>query len=153
MFTDILVAVDGSTHAAAALAQAYDLARSEGGRVTIASAFQPHPDWLSLVPEVARDDLVQTRLREQTEKLLREAAAGAPPGVEVSTRLLEGSPTDAILAELDGGSYDLVVIGMRGLGGLAAMFLGSVSHSVLQRTPVPALVVRANPAPATSQRT
>jgi nucleotide-binding universal stress UspA family protein len=59
----------------------------------------------------------------------------------VSTLLLEGSPADAILAELDRGSYDLIVT--RGLGGIAGMFLGSVSNGVLERSPVPALVVRA----------
>jgi len=145
MFTDILVAIDGSPHAAAALAQGYDLARHEGARVTVVSAYQPHPDWLSLVPEAARDDRVLKRARERTDAMLREAASGAPAGLEVSTKLLEGPPADAILGELEGGSYDLVVIGMRGRGGPAARFLGSVSHAVLQRSPVPALVVRTKP--------
>ncbi|WKB35977.1 universal stress protein [Terrilactibacillus sp. S3-3] len=37
--------------------------------------------------------------------------------------------------------YDLVILGSRGLSGIRE-FLGSVSHGVVQRSPVPVLIIK-----------
>jgi nucleotide-binding universal stress UspA family protein len=39
-------------------------------------------------------------------------------------------------------SLDLVVVGSRGHGGFAGLFLGSVSQAVLHHTPAPIAIVR-----------
>lgn len=53
----------------------------------------------------------------------------------------EGQPVRTILEQLKENDYDLVVIGSRGLSGFKE-FLGSVSHGIVQHSPVPVLVVK-----------
>lgn len=40
------------------------------------------------------------------------------------------------------GSYDIVIIGSRGLNSLQEMVLGSVSHKVVKRVVCPVLIVK-----------
>jgi nucleotide-binding universal stress UspA family protein len=143
MFHDILVAIDGSPDSEEALSQALDLAQSEHARVTIFSAV-PTP------PAVAYNGVsgdVVARLTQEaqaaTERLLRDAADGAPRDVSVRTVLSRDPARPALLAEIASGGHDVVVIGSRGRGALRSVLLGSVSHYVLHHSPVPVLIVHA----------
>ncbi|WKB36071.1 universal stress protein [Terrilactibacillus sp. S3-3] len=53
----------------------------------------------------------------------------------------EGQVLRTILEQINENDYDLVVIGSRGLSGFKE-FLGSVSHSVVQHSSVPVLVIK-----------
>ncbi len=57
-------------------------------------------------------------------------------------RVLEGNPTEVILAEAQRVAADLLVLGAHRHTAVGEMLLGSVSHKVLQRSPVPVLLVR-----------
>ncbi len=52
-----------------------------------------------------------------------------------------GGPVQNILEELKSGSYDLAVLGRRGHGRLRGPRTGGVAQGVLNRSPVPVLVV------------
>ena len=54
----------------------------------------------------------------------------------------EGLPLVEVLREATASRADLVVIGARGTGGLARLLLGSVAEGVLDRSPVPVLLVK-----------
>ena len=58
---------------------------------------------------------------------------------EIGSRLPGDGAAKAVLDEAR--TADLVVVGSRGHGGFASMLLGSVSRTVLQHSPVPAVVV------------
>jgi universal stress protein family protein len=51
----------------------------------------------------------------------------------------------AIFHQLIDGQHDLLVMGSRGRGALRSAVLGSVSHYALDHSPVPLLIVHADP--------
>jgi len=58
-----------------------------------------------------------------------------------------GSPAEIVLRAADSAGADLVVVGARGQGRVAELFLGSVSHRVLLHAARPTLVVKGHPRP------
>jgi nucleotide-binding universal stress UspA family protein len=60
----------------------------------------------------------------------------------VESAVVEGRPADAIVDEAKRTDADLVVLGSRGHGKLAALLLGSVSAAVVDRAPCSVLVAR-----------
>jgi nucleotide-binding universal stress UspA family protein len=78
------------------------------------------------------------------ERLLDDAAARArQSGVKgVRTLSSEGDPAKAILAAAQEEKADIIVLGRRGLGDLAGLLLGSVSHKVAHLAECACLTVR-----------
>lgn len=142
----VVVGVDGSACARAALAWAGILAARAGLRLTVVRAWSiptaPRPDcWEpGYVPPVG-----------EYERAVREAvaadvaAAGLPEGVAVDCRAEHCAPVDALVAASSGA--DLLVVGARGRGGAHGRLLGSVSSSVLRAAHCPVTVVRSGTAP------
>ena len=60
----------------------------------------------------------------------------------LSTRVLCGSPAQAIIEEAENWGADLVVVGSHGYGFWERMFLGSVSNAVVHHAPCSVLIVR-----------
>ncbi len=73
--------------------------------------------------------------------MLDAAAETVPGDVAVEKVLARGHAAAQILEQVESGGHDLVMMGSRGLGGVRSLLLGSVSHDVLQASPVPVLVV------------
>jgi nucleotide-binding universal stress UspA family protein len=148
MFRSILVAVDGSPAATAALMQAIDLARAEGARLTLISVAAPLRWQVAAAPYVPlpREDELERDARETLDR----AESLVPEGVPVSTALRRGRVAEEILKRVEAGEHDLVVIGSRGLGRAGSFLLGSVSRAVLAGSPVPVLIARAAARPTTA---
>ncbi len=49
----------------------------------------------------------------------------------------------ALLRQIEAGHHDLVAMGSRGRGAVRSALLGSVSHYILNHSPVPVLIVHA----------
>jgi hypothetical protein len=60
----------------------------------------------------------------------------------VESRIRLGEPVTQILAEIDQGSYDLVILGSNEAPGLKRYFLGSVTTRVVRRAPITVLVAK-----------
>ena len=146
MYTNILVALDGSEHAAHALNTAVDLAtRCEAGLVLLHSV-QSNPfrsDFGVMVTRSAREVLDRIG-REQADAILGEAEQAArAAGIDRVTRVVgEGDPVKAALKAIPENGVDLVVVGTRGLTGLHEIALGSVAHKMTVVAPCPVLVVK-----------
>jgi nucleotide-binding universal stress UspA family protein len=132
----ILVGVDGSAAAAAALGWGSRLAQAIGADVVVANAFEP--DQAELCPE-------------QYKGLKREAgrrldAEWSDPiigsGVLHRSLLLSGTP-DALLQAAEDQDADLVVVGPRGHGGFARLHIGSTAHHLAHYTTRPLAIVPA----------
>lgn len=61
---------------------------------------------------------------------------------KLSAYLLEGNPADMIVDFVKSHNADLVVMGSRGLSGFQELFLGSVSHQVVQKSPCPVFIIK-----------
>jgi nucleotide-binding universal stress UspA family protein len=156
MFTSILVGVDRSRHARAAVGEAVDIALAEGAVLTLITVYSSLVPWLVTmapggVPQQTIEDLVDTT-RTEAQATLDEASALVPPGLDLRTLLVDGRPAEAILAEAGSAGHDLIVVGSKGRGDASSILLGSVSHAVLHHSRVPVLVVHIpkRPAPVTS---
>jgi nucleotide-binding universal stress UspA family protein len=64
-----------------------------------------------------------------------------PEDISVTTRLLGGEASRAIVTAAREAGCDLIVMGSRGRGRLQGALLGSVSQAVLHAAPVRVLVV------------
>jgi len=80
-------------------------------------------------------------LEREAEQTLREAADRVPQSVSLTTVLSPKPIREALGERLSSGQHDLVVMGSRGRGALAAPFLGSVSHFALHHGDVPVLII------------
>ncbi|HEY6146634.1 MAG TPA: universal stress protein [Thermoanaerobaculia bacterium] len=139
----LLVAVDFSPEALNALRVARDLASRMGGTLTVAHV-RPLANARAAVVEERGDllrapartlkDTIAAHYEERLRSVVR-ADAGE------SFRLLRGKPSLELCREARRG-YDLLVMGSRGRGRVAASLLGSTVQEVLARPPVPVVVVR-----------
>jgi nucleotide-binding universal stress UspA family protein len=145
VFRSILVAIDGSPAATAALRHAIQLARDEGARLTLMTVVPAHR-WLLPSPYIAPVP-TEEELERQAQEIVDEAERLVPEDVPVSTVVRHGPVLDAILGRIECAEHDLVVVGSRGRGAAGALLLGSLSRALVRRSPVPVLVVRADAAP------
>jgi nucleotide-binding universal stress UspA family protein len=60
----------------------------------------------------------------------------------IELRIRKGDPAAQILAEIDEGTYDLVILGSNEAPGLRRHFLGSVTTRVVRRAPISVLVAQ-----------
>lgn len=139
--TGVVVGIDGSEPALAAVRAAALEAAQRGEQLRIVHAFIWAEFHVNVGPVSA--DLPGTGLRHNAEDLLAEAAIEATkvaPQVPVSTTLIDGAPTPVLIGESHGAA--LLVLGDRGLGGLSGLIVGSVAVHAAAHAHCPVLVVR-----------
>ncbi|WP_433425081.1 universal stress protein [Microtetraspora malaysiensis] len=139
MAEPILVGVDGSPPAVAAVAWAADDAARKGTPLRLVHAVYRPPHGARSYPIPGLDDAL-SRAGGEFLREAEEIAREWHPGLDVSTRLLEGAPARVLLREAESASE--LVVGSRGRGGFAGMLLGSVSGHLPGHAAVPVVVVR-----------
>ena len=139
MFTNILCPVDFSEDSERALAAALALARATRGHVTIVTVVDPllSAGAAAAGADQALDDQTQQELRS----LLERAAPGLPAPSTAAVAVRVGQPPDEIMLQAEESNADIIVMGMRGVGGAQRLMLGSTSERVLGKSTVPVLVV------------
>ncbi|HYG69937.1 MAG TPA: universal stress protein [Anaeromyxobacteraceae bacterium] len=137
----ILVAVDGSESSQKAARMAVEIAVKFDARLTFVHVVPKlllPPDAYGLtIAEVEKEH------RAYAERLLDRTLSQLPlEGREPTRTVLYGSPAEAIAEEAVANDVGLVVVGSRGHGAVARVFLGSVSDRLVHISPKPVLVVR-----------
>jgi nucleotide-binding universal stress UspA family protein len=158
----ILVALDSSDHANAALQSAAELAGlADGAAITGTHVYAARlhdlrfrqmegglPEQFRQEPELERqrevhDDLITRGLSIITDSYLdRAEATCAGLGIEFRRRSLEGKNYRALAEETNSDSYDLLVMGALGLGAIQGSRVGSVCRRVARRSHIDTLVIK-----------
>lgn len=140
MFERILLAVDGSEHALHAARIAAELACTMNSkRLRIVVCFDRIPTYLG-EPYLQR--VIQDRLVDAQNILQKAVETVGDIPAEIHTELIEGDPAEAIIEVAKTRNSNLIVMGSRGLGGLAGLVLGSTSQKVVSHAPCPVLIAR-----------
>ncbi len=141
VYASIVVGTDGSETAERAVTEAARLAQALGAKLHLVSAFEPlrgariagAPEEAAKIWAPAPDADVQTVV----DHALANVRAS---GVEVEAHRLTGDPADALLEIAEHQHADLIVVGSRGMHGVARV-LGSVPNKVSHRARCNVLIV------------
>lgn len=145
MFKHILIPVDGSQAANAAVDKAVELAGLTGAAVTVLTVYRHHGMLEGSLSMVRRDDpgVLDDILRDHATLIAETAKQRARDlgATEARAFVKNGPVSRSILAFAQEHEADLIVVGSRGAGTVDKYLLGSVSHKVTSVAECPVLVV------------
>jgi nucleotide-binding universal stress UspA family protein len=146
-FSRMLVAIDGSTTADAAIEAALRLAAGQKETtIRFVTAFERArliAEYASAMTFVGSD--VFDSLQDAASAVLQAALERTTAAdVSASGIVREGDPVVEILAEARACNASCIIMGTHGRSGVARALLGSITEETLRATRYPVLVVRAN---------
>jgi len=139
----IVVGVEGSGGARAALRWAIKEARYRNAAVDVVTAYSTtyvpaSPDF-NYVPLDPID--LEAEVKRMQDSIIDEVLAEVDSeGVEIRRRMVRGRAADTLIAESDNAS--MLVVGSRGRGGFRGLLLGSVSQQITHHGSCPVVIVR-----------
>ena len=145
MFKKILVPVDGSEGSWRALNTAVEIGSRFGSELAIVNVIQPYNNAALLAVPLDHATITQgnnelEKIGDKVLEMAQERLESYPGKTEFSLEV--GHPSERIIALSKKCKCDAIVIGSRGLSGIAEFFLGSVSSKVSQYASVPVLIVK-----------
>ncbi|AWP25264.1 MULTISPECIES: universal stress protein [Paenibacillus] len=142
MIRKILVASDGSKHAHHAAEKALELAKQLGNEVTVTLCH-------IVSKPISRGQLIQSNFNvrsllesEAHEALIRTELLFKKEDVPFELHVAMGEPAEEIIKKANLESYDLVIVGSRGLNKIKELVMGSVSREVAHAVWCPVLIVK-----------
>jgi nucleotide-binding universal stress UspA family protein len=144
----VLVAMDGAEDSFQAVRFLRSLVLPRQTRVRLLSVVQ-RLRYPTTAPQSVHGQLVrmlkelEAERRAELDKVLERAAGQLDDKITRVTRSTPtGDPAEEIVAAAQNFDTDLVVVGARGVGGVARVLLGSVSERVLHHARCPVLIVK-----------
>lgn len=149
MFKRILVPLDGSRLAEAALPAALELASKFDSEVTLLRVVQPPQLMLSHTDGSVYAELLTSLRQEANEDarfyLKTHQNSLRQQGYRVKAHVTEGEPVaEVILEVVTGLGCDTIVMSTHGRGGVSRWVFGSVADKVLRQANVPVILIRAS---------
>ena len=138
MHDRILVPVDGSDSATAALDHALEIAGDHDATVTLLYVADTNRPSQTRVGT----DVIDVLEREGEEIVLEARERAADTDVAATTDVVQGVPHDAIIDYAETKDVDLVAMGAHGRDGLERYVVGSVAERVINTARMPVLTVR-----------
>lgn len=150
MFTKILVPLDGSDDAAAAVPVAAELARGFGASLLLVEMVPTGRATLALAADVASGAMTDPELINADVEAREQAAEGyvsamaeqlAAQGLDVSYAVGRGSEEGGIVQAAHDEGVDLIVMATHARGPLGRLVFGSITDDVVRHTTIPVLAV------------
>lgn len=148
MFNHILVPLDGSHLAEAALPATLELAHKFNSKITLVWVIQP-PHLIMTAANGSIYAQLLVEMREQSEQdahnyLRSHQGSLRQQGYVVHIKITEGeNVADSLLEVAEGHDIDTIVMSTHGRGGISRWVFGSVADKVLRQAKVPVLLIRA----------
>lgn len=138
MYSNILVAYDGSDYSNAALIESSNLIKRHGGRIVMVHAVYFDEEEFAIAPEQRekRFELGKNLCHTAKETISSEFR------IEVESLVCEGEPPDVIADIAMEKKADLVAMGTYGRKGLKRLLMGSVTSKVIVSAPCDVIVVK-----------
>ncbi|HVB21128.1 MAG TPA: universal stress protein [Ktedonobacteraceae bacterium] len=146
MFQHVMVPLDGSFRAEQALPVATRLARSTGGALLLVQVVSPPIDYsggLSPIP-LMNEQIIESEMTGAADYLTAIATRPELAGIEVTTEVRFGFPSQQLIEVAGTHECDIIVICSHGRTGFTRWALGSVAHTLVHQSTVPVLVLRQN---------
>jgi nucleotide-binding universal stress UspA family protein len=143
VFTNILIAIDGSDASQRALARAVDEARVWNAKLHVLYVVET-----GLFSSLPSDNTVEIMYRvlekEGTTVLERAKKYAAEKGITVTTHIKQGHAGSEVIALADQENADLIIVGSHGKSQADRLLIGSVSTFVVSHSKVTTMVVRSS---------
>ena len=138
---NILIATDGTEAADEALDVAIGMALEAHAALNVLSVRRPRPAGRGGAG--AGRAILKVEMRDGPKHIAEAAVKRArKAGVAATPHVAYGDIVDSIADAAKALGADHLVVGSRGLGSMSAAMLGSVSHALVRRSPVPLTIVR-----------
>ena len=141
---DVLVGIDDSKPARAALEWAVRYAQREQLSLTVITVVDPLVGtamWDAGLPDTGPETTTAAARAEALQMVAEALEHVGPPDVDVDVRAVAGHPVKTLVDASEGA--DLLVVGSRGAGTFARLLLGSTSSGVAQHAHCSVMIVRA----------
>jgi nucleotide-binding universal stress UspA family protein len=144
MLERIMVPLDGTRFAEAALPGALSLAKRDGAALRLVRVWQPMASLIDSADWIQQVEEWEERHREEDRRYMTEVARrlGEALGRTVSIKYLIGRPDEELARAAEEMKMDLVVMATHGHGPVSRFWLGSVADRYVRRSTVPVLLVR-----------
>jgi len=138
MFSNILIAVDGSESASKAFRRSVYLAQKCNSKLDLVHAVQ-----CEVGGDSANTFEMIEELKDKAKKILEEYRIEAVKNnVPIQITIMQGDPAKVIIEIAKAKSYDLIIMGTRGRSSFQELLIGSVSQKVIHHASCPVMVVR-----------
>ena len=146
MFRRILIPVDGSKAALAAVKAAFEIGEKFDSELQVLCVYR-HYSLLEASMSMVRPEEPENlddSMRDYAKSVVENAKEYAKKLGSRTVRgfVKSGPPARTIVSLAKEHKTDLIVMGSRGLGDVEGYLLGSVSHKVTSLAPMPVLVVK-----------
>jgi len=137
MYNKILVPFDNSSQALSAAQHAVKLAMVSKANITL----------FHVVQDIANYTEEQiTAFRTKAQDMLEQLKEGLSGNdVKIDTAVALGNPSREILKKAKIESFDVIIMGSRGLGKIPGLLMGSVSNKVCSGAACPVIVIHVTP--------
>jgi nucleotide-binding universal stress UspA family protein len=144
MSKKILVPLDGTRFAEAALPLAMSLAKRDGAALELAMVWEPLPDIVDTGEWIRQVKQWEENKRAEDRRYVSEVARRVEEGLgrTVSIKYLMGHPEEELTKWAAKSRADVVVMATHGHGPVSRPWLGSVADRMVRKGTVPVMLVR-----------
>ncbi len=141
-FKKILLVYDDTPSGVTTLAKAVDLVERNEARLTVVAVLDDIPrDYRMLLTAMTPEEIMDLARRDTSARMEEYIAPFSETG-RISTRVLTGQESIAIIQEVLRNGHDLVMKTARGMGGKLGMLFGSTAMHLLRKCPCPVWILK-----------